>query len=79
MREYRFYFHYNKQARKPTIHFRGKCYSVDNIHCFVDCKSKKNKRQPYFVMQGMAEVVVVELFEGEKYATIWNPSKDENE
>lgn len=54
MKKYRFFYHYNKLNNKMTVHFRKKCYIVDNIHCLPPCESKWNKTQPHLVMQGWA-------------------------
>jgi hypothetical protein len=57
MKRYRFFFHYNKPNRKMTVHYRGRCYIARNIRCEQNVETKWNSRQPYLVMQGMAEVV----------------------
>ena len=56
---YRFFYHYNKQSDKMTIHFRNKCHQVDYILCNAACESKRNKRQPRIVMQGFTKDVKV--------------------
>lgn len=43
-----------------SVHFKGMCYQVDYIECNVPCETKYNKRQPYLVMQGWAENVVID-------------------
>jgi len=56
---YRFFYHYNKQNKKMTVHYRGICYLVKDIDCQVPCNSKWNKTQPNLVMQGFAKEVII--------------------
>lgn len=64
-KKYRFFFHYNKPMSQRTgeklwsVHYRGTCYIVKSIDCHVNCNSKVNKTQPYVVMQGFADTVLV--------------------
>lgn len=55
MKKYRFFYHYNKQLKKMTIHFKKTCNIVDNVVCHVPCETKWNKRQPNLVMRGFCE------------------------
>ncbi len=64
---YRFFYHYFKAKKAMTVHFRGKCYTVNNITCDVPCETKWNKRQPYLVMQGFAHTVTIK----DNTAHIW--------
>lgn len=57
MRKYRFFYHYNKIAKKMTVHFRGECILADKLICEAKAESKRNKRQPYLVMQGFARCI----------------------
>lgn len=41
-----------------SVHFRGRCMPCQNVVCTVPCETKRNKRQPLLVMQGLAEIVV---------------------
>jgi hypothetical protein len=59
MKKYRFFYHYNKQAKKMSVHFKGVCHIVTNITCYAIANTKYNKRQPYLVMQGMSSSVVI--------------------
>jgi hypothetical protein len=59
MKTYRFFYHYNKQQKKMSVHFRKKCYIVKDIACFRDTFTKYNKTQPYLVMQGFCSKVVI--------------------
>lgn len=60
MKQYRFFYHYNKQHKKMSVHFRKKCLIVDDVVCNVTCESKWNKTQPNLVMRGYATDVVIE-------------------
>lgn len=42
-----------------SVHFRKRCYIVNNIACFVPTYSKWNKGQPKVVMQGFAKKIIV--------------------
>lgn len=55
MKQYRFFFHYFKAKYKMSIHYRGKCYVVDEVICNVPCETKWNSKQPYLVMRGFAK------------------------
>lgn len=74
-RKYRFFFHYNKPEsirlgkRVWSVHYRNKCYIVNSIDCHVNCNSKVNKTQPYVVMQGFANSL---LITGVNQALIYN-------
>lgn len=77
MREYRFYFHYNKPASKTagypklSLHFRNKCHLADVIDCTVPCCSKNNKKQPHCVMEGFAQqIFILKRLDGKKEITI---------
>jgi hypothetical protein len=54
MNKYRFFYHFFKAKGKMSIHFRDKCYVVDNVSCQVPCETKWNKTQPRLVMRGFA-------------------------
>lgn len=55
----RFFYHFYKQKGRMSVHFAGACHVVDNIHCFVPCETKWNKRQPKLVMQGFARKLTI--------------------
>lgn len=57
--QYRFFYHYYKQYKCMSIHFRGFCEAVDNVVCNVPCETKWNKRQPNLVMRGFASNVEI--------------------
>lgn len=60
MKTYRFFFHYYRQKKCMSVHFRGKCNVVKNIVCSVACETKYHNRQPYLTMQGMAHDVIID-------------------
>lgn len=53
----RFFYHYNKQAKRMTVHWEGQCLPADDITVLVPTESKHNQRQPRVVMQGWANGV----------------------
>ena len=57
--QYRFFYHYYKQYKEMSVHFRDKCYRVTDIICKVPCETKWNKRQPNLVMRGWAKDVII--------------------
>jgi hypothetical protein len=64
-RSYSFFFHYNKPASRAkgspviSIHYRGQCFLAGNIVCSVPTVGRINKRQPFFVMTGKAQSVII--------------------
>ncbi len=54
MRKYRFFYHYRRSDNKMSVHFRNRCISCDDVICEVPCETKRNKIQPYLVLQGYA-------------------------
>jgi hypothetical protein len=58
--KYRFFFHYRKQTGGMTVHFRGQCIPIRDVECKVKCETKRNKTQPYLVLQGFCSDVIVE-------------------
>jgi hypothetical protein len=50
----RFFYHYRKCDGQMSVHFKGRCIPCKNVECAVACETKRNKRQPYLVMQGWA-------------------------
>ena len=34
-KKYRFFYHYYRQYKCMSVHFRGKCYKTDNVECNV--------------------------------------------
>lgn len=53
---YRFFYHYYKQYKCMSVHFKGKCYKTKNVICKgVETETKWNeKSQPNLVVQGFA-------------------------
>lgn len=60
-----FFYHYNKplskKAGKPVIslHYKNKCYFVDNIYLHVSTWGHIRKDQPRFVIKGKASVIEI--------------------
>ena len=52
MKKYRFFYHYRKQTKGMTVHFKGKCIPCIDVKCEQPCETKRNKQQPLLVMQG---------------------------
>lgn len=53
--QYRFFYHYYKQQKKMSFHFKKEnCIVVSDIICTVPCETKWNKIQPNLVMRGWA-------------------------
>lgn len=57
MKEYRFFYHYNKHTGKMSVHFKKKCYIVDDVECLVPCRTKWSIIQPKLRMIGWAKEV----------------------
>jgi hypothetical protein len=57
------FFHYFRQKKAMSVHFRDKCYVVQDVDCRVPVETKWNKRQPNLIMRGFASEVI---FEGDK-------------
>lgn len=51
-KKYRFFYHYYKQYKCMSVHFRNTCYKVDNVECLVPTETKWKKTQPHLVLQG---------------------------
>ena len=43
-----------------SVHFKKQCIPAMDVDCRVPCETKRNKIQPYLVMQGFAENVRIE-------------------
>lgn len=59
MKKYRFFYHYFKQKKAMSVHFKGRCTVVDNVYCHVPCSTKWKKSQPNLVMEGYASDVII--------------------
>jgi len=61
-----FWFHYNKPASRKakrnilTVHWQGQCILVHGIRCLKPIQSKDRKTQPFCVMAGKANNVLIE-------------------
>lgn len=56
----RFFYHFNKQNKKMTIHFLGKCLIAQNVIVNCPCETKWNVRQPRLVMRGFCKNVEID-------------------
>lgn len=54
MTKYRFFYHYYRQYKCMSVHFKGVCYKTNNVICNVPTNTKWNKTQPQLVIQGFA-------------------------
>lgn len=54
MRKYRFFYHYYRQYKCMSVHYRGECYKVADVICDVPTETKWNQRQPHLVIRGFA-------------------------
>lgn len=59
-KKYRFFYHYYRQYKCMSVHYRGKCYKTDNVICNVSSETKWNKTQPNLVIQGWASDIKIE-------------------
>lgn len=59
MKKFRFFYHYNKQQRKMSVHFKRKCYIVTDIICQPECQTHYRNSQPYLVMRGWTTNVLI--------------------
>lgn len=56
---YRFFYHYRRSDKKMSIHFKKQCIVASEVICNVSCETKRNKIQPYLVLQGFCNTVEV--------------------
>jgi hypothetical protein len=54
MKKYRFFYHYYRQYKCMSVHYRNKCYKVDNIVCNAKSETKWNNTQPQLTIRGYA-------------------------
>ncbi len=62
MRSFKFFFHFNKNKKMMSLHFKKQCYFVKDIICKVPTNTKWNSRQPLIVMEGTASKVIINDF-----------------
>lgn len=61
MKKYRYFYHYYRQYKCMSVHFKGKCYKTPNVVCNVASETHWNsKSQPNLVVRGFATNIVVE-------------------
>jgi hypothetical protein len=56
-KKYRFFYHYFKQKKCMSVHFKKQCMQCKDIVCYAPTQSKWNKTQPQLVIQGFASNV----------------------
>lgn len=56
-KKYRFFFHYRRSDKKMSVHFKNQCIPCLDIICHVPIETKRNKTQPFLVLQGFCENV----------------------
>ena len=54
MKKYRYFYHYYKQYKCMSVHFRGNCYRTQNVECTVPSETHWNKTQPNLIVRGFA-------------------------
>jgi len=59
MKKYRFFYHYRRSDKRMSVHFKKQCIPCEDVICEVACETKRNKIQPYLVLQGFANSVEV--------------------
>lgn len=59
-KQYRFFYHYRRSDKKMSVHFRNQCIPCEDVICKVPCETKRNKIQPFLVLQGFATEVYIE-------------------
>lgn len=55
-----FFFHYEKLAQEMCLIYLGQQIVCKNIDCRVPCWTKWGGQQPYLVMEGVCNEVVVQ-------------------
>lgn len=59
MPKYRFFYHYYRAKGRMTVHWRGRCLSVDHVRCCVPTETHYRVTQPRLVIRGWATKVSV--------------------
>lgn len=54
-KKYRFFYHYRRSDKRMSVHFMKQCIPCENVICNVPCETKRNKTQPFLVLQGFAK------------------------
>lgn len=58
-KQYRFFYHYYRQYKCMSVHFKGQCSKVADVVCNVPTETKWNKTQPNLVVRGFAESMTI--------------------
>lgn len=56
---YRFFYHYFKQKKCMSVHYKKQCIQCQNVVCYADTETKWNKTQPQLTMQGFASRIEI--------------------
>jgi hypothetical protein len=56
-KKYRFFYHYFKQKKCMSVHYKNQCMQCLNVVCFADTETKWNKTQPQLVIRGVASKI----------------------
>jgi hypothetical protein len=59
-KKYRFFYHYFKQKKCMSVHFKKQCIQCKNVICYAETESKWNKTQPQLVIQGFASDIKID-------------------
>lgn len=57
MKKYRFFYHYYRQKKCMTVHFKKTCNPCADVICHVPTETKWNKKQPQLVIQGFCSKI----------------------
>ena len=59
-KKYVFFYHYYKQKKMMSVHFKKTCHITSNVICNVPCQTRWSKRQPYIVMKGICSEIIID-------------------
>lgn len=60
MKKYRFFYHYYRQYKCMSVHYRGQCYKTANVVCNAATETHWQKTQPNLIVRGWASAITVE-------------------
>lgn len=56
----RFFYHFRKQTKGMTVHYKNQCIAVKNVVCNCPAETKWSDKQPRLVMRGYCNNVKIE-------------------
>jgi hypothetical protein len=56
-KKYRFFYHYFKQNKCMSVHYKKQCMQCKTVVCFASTETKWNKTQPQLVMRGFTSKI----------------------